>query len=501
MEPTNCLKRFLHDSSGGVAIMFGMMIVPMMLATGLSIEVGRVVYVQNRLSLALDAAALAGAKFFDPNNTADAMAITKKVFEANFPNGYMGVSVTPVITVSADNKNIVTSVEGQMPTIFGGLAGVDNLKVSAESQTTRDLIGLNLALVLDNTGSMASNNKIGNLRTAAKNLLDELYGPSNTRDNTGVSIVPYVASVNIGNTKGVAGKPNSDRRTWLAQDPDVVFSVAQTGDVRWQGCVKAYLDPAPNLVQGEEKDDPPAAARKWDIYFAESTLGFFPKGDNEWQVVGGIMTPKKSGGNPDPVPSVGPNRSCGLPIYPLINDKQKLKDFIDTMQPVPGGGTMGNLGMAWGWRTISSRWKGFWDFLDPADDNTPSTLKAIVFMTDGINEWYDQSGYAPVGDPSAYETRPINPRYSSGTVNGAVNQANAVKEINKSIARICAKIKAKGIEIYTVVLQVNDKDTQELYKECATQTPGHYFDVKNVSDLSKIFGEIGKSLNRVRIIQ
>lgn len=500
MRVIDLLRKFGRDPEGGVAIMFGMLIMPMMLATGLAIEVGRLVYVQNRLSLALDASALAGAKYFNPLDVPNTSAITAKVFYANFPNGYMDVTVTPIVTVTADQKTIFTSAEAQMPTIFGVFAGVTDLKISAASKTSREMMGLNLALVLDTTGSMASNNKIGNLRTAAKNLLDQLYGTSNTRDNTGVSIVPFVATVNIGNTKGAAGKPNSDRRTWVTPDPSTLFNLAKTGDAEWKGCVKAYLDPAPDQVQGEERDDPPSAARKWPVYFAESTNGVYPKGDNDWTVVAGVMTPKKSGGVPDPVPTVGPNRSCGLPIYPMINDKEKLKEFIETLQPVNGGGTIGNLGLAWGWRTISAKWKGFWDYVEPADDQKAGTIKAVVFMTDGVTQWYDEAGYAPVGDPSAYETQAINPRYNSGTVNGAKNEANAVKEINNSITRLCTLMKKKGIEIYTVVLQVNDNATQNMYKQCASASD-HFFDVKNVNDLSTVFGKIGKSLNRIRIVQ
>ena len=53
------------------------------------------------------------------------------------------------------------------------------------------------------------------------------------------------------------------------------------------------------------------------------------------------------------------------------------------MQPWHRGGTMANLGLAWGWRTLSPQWQGLWggdtpDFL-PYDYGQSYRDKAVVW--------------------------------------------------------------------------------------------------------------------------
>ena len=60
---------------------------------------------------------------------------------------------------------------------------------------------LRVALVLDNTGSMSSSNKMTALKTASKNLLTQLKAAAVTDDDVYVSIVPFSKDVNIGSLK------------------------------------------------------------------------------------------------------------------------------------------------------------------------------------------------------------------------------------------------------------------------------------------------------------
>ena len=63
------------------------------------------------------------------------------------------------------------------------------------------------------------------------------------------------------------------------------------------------------------------------------------------------------------------------------------------MEPWRRGGTTGNLGLAWGWRTISPRWRGLWGGDTPTDMpldyGTAYMDKVVVILTDGNNEFYD----------------------------------------------------------------------------------------------------------------
>ena len=57
---------------------------------------------------------------------------------------------------------------------------------------------LNLALVLDNTGSMASSSKMTNLKNAAHNLLTTLQNAAKSPGDIKVAIVPFATDVNVG---------------------------------------------------------------------------------------------------------------------------------------------------------------------------------------------------------------------------------------------------------------------------------------------------------------
>lgn len=72
---------------------------------------------------------------------------------------------------------------------------------------------------------------------------------------------------------------------------------------------------------------------------------------------------------------------------------------IDGLALVDGGGAFGNLGLVWGWNTISPKWNGKWttSAIQPKPYST-TTEKSIVIVTDDENHWYDLSGYEPTGD-------------------------------------------------------------------------------------------------------
>ena len=57
---------------------------------------------------------------------------------------------------------------------------------------------LRVALALDNTGSMASDGKIGALKTATKSLLDQLKAAAANNGDVYVSIIPFNKNVNVG---------------------------------------------------------------------------------------------------------------------------------------------------------------------------------------------------------------------------------------------------------------------------------------------------------------
>ena len=72
------------------------------------------------------------------------------------------------------------------------------MNITATGEVVWGIKKLNLALALDNTGSMASSGKMTALKEAAHNLLNTLKKAEKTPGDVKVSIIPFAVDVNVG---------------------------------------------------------------------------------------------------------------------------------------------------------------------------------------------------------------------------------------------------------------------------------------------------------------
>jgi Flp pilus assembly protein TadG len=154
-------RRSRFSSEQGVTLIYmAIFITTGLLVTGLAIDGGRAYVVKAQLSKAVDGAALAAARNLNGGNPAGEAA---RVFQANFPNGYLGVSSvtnpasdpnffsTQVVT--ATGVNIVTvQASAVLPMTFMQLGGFNNVTVSSLGEAQRRMV--DLSLVLDVSGSI-----------------------------------------------------------------------------------------------------------------------------------------------------------------------------------------------------------------------------------------------------------------------------------------------------------------------------------------------------------
>ena len=82
-------------------------------------------------------------------------------------------------------------------TNFLSVLGIDQINITASTTSTWGNTRLRVALVLDNTGSMASSNKMTALKTASQNLLTQLKSAAINRGDVYVSIIPFNKDVNV----------------------------------------------------------------------------------------------------------------------------------------------------------------------------------------------------------------------------------------------------------------------------------------------------------------
>jgi Flp pilus assembly protein TadG len=228
MTTNGLLKR------GSVAIMTGLLAIPLVAMTGAAIDLGRVWLVKSRLQMSLDAAVLVVARDLATGGTsADGL----NLFWSNFGRtttvnrvGYMGTAATdPVVTNPAPGGlagSVQLTSSAIVTPVLLGVIGIGPVTVNAASTGQTSAFGLEVALVLDVTGSMAGNNAIGALRTAANNFLNILYGGADTQPHLWVSVVPFAATINIG----------SQHTSWLKSG---TYDSTKYAPRTWMGCVMA----------------------------------------------------------------------------------------------------------------------------------------------------------------------------------------------------------------------------------------------------------------------
>jgi Flp pilus assembly protein TadG len=464
------IRRLRRDRRGNVAIIAGAAAVALFSSAGLAIDATRAWMVRSRLATALDAAALIAARGYSAGMTtgpgSDLAKQACAVFWANFGvssttnpcadtsstargQGFLRATASnPRIQVGSNNVLTVTA-DAALGTTFMRLLGVRDVSTSAASAAIRTITSLEIALALDVTGSMYENDKIGALRTAAANFITAIYGSSETRENTWVSIVPYTTHVNIG--PGNSAMVTSASLQQFSPNGLTLYDTRQEA-VGWAGCVEARYQATTNPLTGTATSgdlvDRPPTELPYRAYFNPSTLntpttlGSNPvsvyyrtrsdgtrvpqPGDNEWttyqvdpnrainewalnQGTPRVDAPAASPGE-NARYLAGPNLGCLYEgryiILPLTAARSTILAKINGLLADPwyyqsyvlGNGsavsyygTIIHVGLHAAWTTISPRWSGLWG-LPPTSNNRTLPLQAevagqkvIVLMTDGEN--------------------------------------------------------------------------------------------------------------------
>jgi uncharacterized protein YegL len=252
-----------------------------------------------------------------------------QIFNAEFNRPDVpGVQVTAVLnSPQAGSFTLSVTASGNMPTTFTRVLGTSQIALNASTDVNWGIKKLELALALDNTGSMAQNGKLTQLKTAAKNLLTTLQAAAKQPGDVKVSIIPFDTTVNVGTTY--------KDQFWI----DYTVNGIQKNN--WTGCVMDRTQP------NDTNDATPVAG-------SASTL--FPAKQCGSQLVS--MVPLT-----DVLDTTG---------FTSLNSK------IDSM--AASGNTNVTIGLEWGWHSLSPNLP-----LSQASDPSPDRDKVIVLLTDGTN--------------------------------------------------------------------------------------------------------------------
>jgi Flp pilus assembly protein TadG len=200
--------RLRRDERGAIAVQFAFLALPItILAFGL-LDMNRISVQRRQLQDALDAATLIAAR-----STATTDAALDTTGDAAFLAEMTGLGVT----LTAANSTFKAGTGNRVIGTVSVTHQADHLQpveqdgdptVTATSEVVRSVNKLEVALVLDNTGSMGSNlgsggKKIDALIDASKDLVDTLYAAAaraSETDAVKIAVVPFSMTVNVGST-------------------------------------------------------------------------------------------------------------------------------------------------------------------------------------------------------------------------------------------------------------------------------------------------------------
>ena len=509
------MRAFWKSQSGNFAMMLGLILPMILSAIGLAVDVATIVNARTRMQTVVDAAVLASSRLRDKG--VDRQDTYQAFVNANIANDPTIYNISATLKVEEGLNYIETtgSMTGQVGLHFlHFLDGPQHIKVRASAYEAADT--LELAMVLDNTGSMGSA-RMKSLRDAATALVNILEAAKTNERQIKAALVPFVTAVNVKGTgydaawidkDGVApyNGVNFDAKSatqWYNH-----LEIFKHLKVDWKGCVEAR--PYPYNFD----DTPPTATDPYSLfvpYLAPDNPGAAAKSPNSstaWNnsylgdSVGKSESAKQkdiarylSASTPrfiDETSSrtTGPNYACPTPIEPLTEDLGKLKTQIGKMIHWEGSGTNVSEGLAWGMRVLSPGEP----YTQGLPFNSERVSKKLVVFTDGENTVFGASSETfNTADYGAYSF------LDSGRL-GTTSRSTALTAVNNWTQHMCTKLKDQGVEIFTVLLGADTTANRQLYSKCASK-PSNYFPTDDVSQLKQVFEKIGRSVARLYLTQ
>ena len=196
------LKRFGEDQGGNVLMITGLAAFAVFSCAGAAIDYSRISNTKSKMTNALDAAVLAAGKELTDGET-DTTKLRAK-FEDFFYANIIGAGQNQQafriakFEADADTGEVSAKVERDLDMTIMRFAGYDEYTIEAESTGVFDQTDVEVAMMLDVTGSMGGQ-KIADLKLAAQDAVNILL-PKGKTPRVRIGLVPYASSINAGKT-------------------------------------------------------------------------------------------------------------------------------------------------------------------------------------------------------------------------------------------------------------------------------------------------------------
>ncbi|MBS0529825.1 MAG: pilus assembly protein [Proteobacteria bacterium] len=516
---SNSVARFGHNNRGNIAPIFAIALLPMLGFVGAAVDYTRANAARSSMQAAMDSAVLMVSKDAAANPTLTSDQITQaaqQYFTALYHNtDALNVSISAVYTPSttAAAAQILLSGSGSIKTDFMKVAGFSQLNFNTSSTSTWGNTRMRVAMVLDNTGSMQDNGKIGALINSAQSMVDSLSAFSKTSGDVYISLIPFAKDVNVNGVvdpsyikwSSPAGTSNPD--TWDENNGTCSVGSASTkascasqnscsisGYTTKNSCQSAGVC---SKTQYSSKNSCTSnggtwSAGSWGQGYATWTpanhstwSGCVMDRDQDYDIQNAAAVPGDTNFPSSLFPAQeytqGSTNYCKTgsnpylqPIMPMTNDWSALKTAIGNMKPT--GGTNQAIGLAWGWQSLSTT-NG--PIQAPAKDSTHIYQDYLVLLSDGLN------------------TQDRWPAYGNGNTQYTCSPGNVLC-IDARQQTLCNAAKAAGVTIFTIQVNVGNVDPQSnVLQNCASN--GNFQMITSASQTAGAFQNILTQISQLRI--
>ena len=346
------LARFWNDRRGGVAPLLAITIVPLIGFVGASVDYTRASAARTAFQTSLDATALMLARSAISQTSEQLQNSATSIFNAEFTReDVKDVTVTAQYSSVGGSKVTLTG-SATVPTDFLNVLGFKSIPINATATATWGNSRLRVALVLDNTGSMSSDDKMTALKAASHNLLTQLQNAATLPEDIYVSIIPFNKDINV--------NPANYDQSWISWD----LWEAENGTCSYN----KYHNQSSCASHGFTWT--PADHSTWNGCVTDRDQNYDTTNDEP--VAGSTLYPAEQ------------YSACPATLMGLSNNWDTLSAKIDDMQPK--GNTNQAIGLQMGWQSLTAA-----PFTIPATDPNYEYHKAIILLTDGLNtqdRWY-----------------------------------------------------------------------------------------------------------------
>lgn len=353
---TRHTRRFSRDEDGAMLVFAVYIFIMILMFAGIGVDLMRVERDRAKLQYTLDRAVLAAA---DLDQTQEPSAVVADYFAKAGLTDYLA-NVT--VDSGIGYRVVSAKAEAEIRTQFMHMTGRDTLIAPASSTAEERIDGVEISLVLDVSGSMTSNNRLTNLKVAARDFVDNMVDNSEA-GKLSISIIPYATQVST---------------------PDEFISRYNISEEHEYS----------NCVNFESSDFSTAALSTSQAL--ERTMHF-----DVWTSNSDGRSESPSELVDQPVCEADEDRE----LLVMQNDRDVLKTYISSLSA--RGNTSIDVGMKWGTVLLDPGTRpvivdmiddGFVpeDFTNrPHDYDDSDALKVIVLMTDGQNtsQYYVDEDY------------------------------------------------------------------------------------------------------------